>query len=164
MKKSLILLLFILTTLSSLGQSSNQDALFSAIRDNNLALITSVLQLDSQLINAPMHVDQFMSDVKKYPIHEALKMSNRETISHLLTLGADPTKNLYRSAILSGTNTSSLEILVEYRELKLIKQFIHQLKPGIEAYTAALEWSANNQEEEKVRFLLIQGEKILLGG
>ncbi len=149
-------------TFSVQAQDSNQKSLFEAIRDNNTQLIESIHKINPALIDSSFYQKAFLSGVTKYPIHEALRYSDKKTIDYLIKLGADPLRSYYTSAIMRGSYKSSLEILVEYRDLDLIKYFINKIKPDAKSYTLALLWAAENKKNDKVKYLLSVGESILL--
>lgn len=162
-KLALCCVILMMTVTLLPAQDTRQQWLFEAIDNNNTKAIASAVAQNPALLDSSFTTaDGWFGSVTAYPIHEALRYGSTATITQLLDLGADPANVETTSALLSSSQRTSLEILVAYRDLEMVQNFIDQLAVSPEAYTRSLLVASKEKDVAKVKYLLSVGERFLV--
>ena len=148
---------------SGIGQTDVQELLFESIENNDLKEVRKLSELHPQLMDSLYIDDQFLVTVKKYPVHQALRYGDKELIDYFLANGADASRKQKATAIMHSRTKSCFELLVEHRDLEMLKYYHDKIPVEVVDYTDALKQAAESGEKDKVRFLLEKGEMFLIG-
>ncbi len=148
---------------SSAGQADVQERFFESIKDNELNEVRKIAESHPELMDSLYIDDQFLVTIKKYPVHQAFRYADKELIDYLLANGADASRKQKATAIMHSRTKSCFELLVEYRDLEMLKYYHDKILVEVLDYTDALQQAAESGEKDKVRFLLEKGEMFLIG-
>lgn len=139
-----------------------QEQLFEQIKQNHFDQVVNILTSEPNLADSVYAEDQFLRNVKKHPIHQAIIYADKEILSYLLAHGADASKKLKATSIMHATTKSCFELMFQYRNLEYIRYFHDKIPVLPEDYIDALRLSSEEKNEEKLRYLLKKGEYYLL--
>jgi hypothetical protein len=148
--------------LSGIGQTDIQKLLFESIEKNELNEVRRLVELHPQLMDSLFLDDQFLVTIKKYPVHQAFRYADKELVDYILANGADASRKQRATAIMHSKTKSCFELLVEYRDLEMLKYYHDKIPVEVVDFTDALQQAAESGEKDKVRFLLDKGERFLI--
>lgn len=144
------------------GQKDVQELLFESIEKNELNEVRKLVELHPELMDSVYIDEQFLVTIKKYPVHQAFRYGDKEMIDYLLANGADASHKQKATAIMHSKTKSCLELLVEYRDLEMLKYYHDKIPVEVDDFTDALKQAAESGENDRVRFLLEKGELYLI--
>lgn len=144
------------------GQKDSQELLFESIEKNELNEVRQLTDSHPELMDSLYLDDQFLITIKKYPVHQAFRYGDVELIDYLLANGADASRKQKSTAIMHSKTKSCIELLVEYRDLEMLKYYHDKIPVEVDDFTDALKQAGETGAKDKVRFLLEKGELFLI--
>ncbi len=148
------LLITMVFQLPLFAQNNNQQDFFNAIETNDTKRIKEMVIANPALVDSSLTTSQYLTSHTYFPIHLAIMRSSAETIIFLIDLGADFSRVYSRSALMSHTSKTSLELLIEYRNRDFLELIIPSVNVSAKAITSSIYLAYELQKYDIVEYLL----------